>query len=225
MCTRYWNTIYPEDSCTKGDSKRHCVTLVGGVFIMGQWEDVEFEALRQLRLEILSESRGVIDPLLLIDCGFITGVRAELVQGNSIDLTVRNVYQIDGGVTILKNGHRVIPPYRKIEPEFAIQGAHRVFKFLPQHLYQVEFDQTIQMPRNVMGLTFPRSTMSKSGANCETGLFDSGYQGGIGMTVGVKFESYFEEGAAIAQIAFFRADSNKLYDGYYTNDQWRKLAK
>ena len=42
---------------------------------------------------------GVLDPRVVVAHG-VMNVKPELIRGNSIDLTVREVYVVQGGVTL-----------------------------------------------------------------------------------------------------------------------------
>lgn len=165
----------------------------------------------------------VINPKEAHDREIITSLPNH-IQGNSVDLSVKEVYRIDGGIKIASDGKRELPPYKKVKPKIIRwkDGLWRnTFVFSPRHLYQVEFVEQVAIPEDMCGLTFLRSSMFKSGASGETGLFDSGYFGGTGMTISVKFKSQVEVGACIAQMVFFSAESYKMYNGIYQGGLWR----
>ncbi len=133
----------------------------------------------------LMVGRGVADPRLVVRAGFIQDVSPKQLQGNSIDLKVKDVFRIDGGISLYRSGKRELP-------EYVIQNYNPVdfmYKLDPQHLYQIEFEETVALPWYLCGITLIRSSMAKSGCSGESGLYDSGYAGSTGMSVSVKFAS------------------------------------
>lgn len=136
--------------------------------------------------------------------------REFLVQPNSIDLRLKEVFEIGDGLELYADGSRNLPEYERIKLR-----EDNMFNFLRLGLYQVEFEESIEMPAGVCGITLLRSTMFKSGASGESGLFDSGYKGGVGMTISTEKLVRVEKGAPIAQMVFFEAEQGSLYNGYY----------
>lgn len=158
----------------------------------------------------------ILDPSHLKDI-VLFNYNEKSFQPNSYDLQTWAVYEICGGVTLYADGSKELPEYRATEPEDGF------FTLVPDVLYQVEAHETVKMPHNICGISIMRSSMAKSGASGEIGLYDSGYQGSLGMTVKVKHECRIQEGASIAQVLFFGAMSSHLYEGEYLNADWRKI--
>ena len=167
----------------------------------------------------------IVNPADVVQKGYIQGVDPKNIGPNSIDLRIGIVYQIDGGITLFADGNRMLPTYTKSVPYPVPRedgSSVLCYSLFPQHLFQIEFMETVRLPRDLCAMTVLRSSLFKSGASGEAGLYDSGYSGGTRMTVGVKFASIIEVGAPVAQMIFFRADSYKMYDGYYTDSNWRE---
>jgi dUTP pyrophosphatase len=57
---------------------------------------------------------------------------------------------------------------------------------LEQGAYRVDFNETVQMPRDCMGSLFGRSTLWRSGVTVQAGVVDAGYEGALGAVVEVK---------------------------------------
>lgn len=142
---------------------------------------------------------------------------------NSYDLQVETVYEILEGIQIFKDGTRHLPPYREVLPEIDEEG-REVFRLRKGHLYQVESIEEVSVPEGVAGITIMRSSMHKSGASGEVGLYDTGYSGKCGMTVSVQFDSIVEKGASIFQLVLFEAREDFLYNGFYKNEEWKKTS-
>ena len=158
---------------------------------------------------------AVINPLEIFYSGYIKNVKPENIQPNSIDLTVASVYTITGSLVLFANkeNKRRLPEYHSLKT-FPFEGVE-MFKLEPGNRYQIEFNEVLNLPSSVCGLTLVRSSMAKSGCTGENGLFDSGYEGTCGMMVSVQEESYIELGASIAQMLFFSTDASKMYEGFY----------
>lgn len=154
---------------------------------------------------------------------FLQDYRTTGVGPNSIDLHVNKVFQIDGGVTLFANGGRVLPYYSEIEPRDS--DGLQLFTLHSGRTYQVEFQESVNLPLDVCGMTLIRSTMGKSGASGECSLYDSGYSGNTGMTISVNSTSTIEKGASIAQMLFFRAEASKSYDGFYQSRDWIQTSE
>jgi deoxycytidine triphosphate deaminase len=158
---------------------------------------------------------AVINPYEIVFSNYISGVNPENIQPNSIDLTVASVYTITGSLVLFagKEKRRQLPEYVPLKT-FLYEGVE-MFKLEPGSRYQIEFNEFLDLPGHICGLTLVRSSMAKSGCTGENGLFDSGYKGPCGMMVSVQEESYIEIGASIAQILFFSTDASKMYTGFY----------
>jgi len=157
----------------------------------------------------------VLSPRQMYDLGVISGIREDNIQPNSIDLTLSSVYQIEGPLVLFADSknRRRLPSYKRVEP-FLYEGVD-MYLLYPGRRYQIEFQEKLALPADVCALTLVRSTMAKSGCTGENGLFDSGYRGACGMMVSVQTDSYIEVGASVAQMVFLKAESSKLYNGFY----------
>lgn len=157
---------------------------------------------------------SVLNPLDVIERGYISNVNRNNIQPNSIDLTVDKVYTMSGTLVLYRDTtNRKLPEYTPLKT-FTYEGLE-MYKLEPGQRYQIEFREQLNLREGVCALTLVRSSMAKSGCTGENGLFDTGYRGGTGMMVSVQDESYIEVGASIAQMIFLEADPSKSYNGYY----------
>lgn len=181
-----------------------------------------------LRASLLREVSGSVTNPSSVVGNSISITSDQQIQPNSIDLTVEKVYEIKGVLALFKDGNRrQLPEYHPIHP-FTMEypeGESKMFILEPDRRYQVEFNEKLNVPEYLCGITLVRSTMAKSGCSGENGLFDSGYSGPCGMMVSVQDTCYIERGASIAQMIFLKAESSRLYNGYYQNTEspldWR----
>lgn len=141
------------------------------------------------------------------------------IKSNSYDLRVGRVFEIHGGIEIYADGTRVLPPYREATPYTDTEG-REMYCLRPSTLYQIESIESIHLPDDVCAISLMRSSMHKSGASGEAGLYDSGYEGTCGMTVSVSQECLVEKSASLFQLVFFRSETSSLYSGQYLDSQW-----
>lgn len=160
----------------------------------------------------------IVDPKQLLDV-VLFDYDEKNVQPNSYDLRTDTIFEIQGGVTLYADGSKDLPTYR---PLTAPGG---FFTLWPDTLYQVEAFERVEVPDDLCGISIMRSSMAKSGASGEVGLYDSGYKGSLGMTVRVKHQCRIQHKASIAQVLFFNASSSRLYEGIYQDPDWRILGE
>lgn len=155
----------------------------------------------------------IVDPAELLDTVLFDYDKRNL-QPNSYDLRVDKAYEIMGGIVLYADGTKELPQYRDNQP----QGGW--FVLWPDRLYQLEFSETVKMPPNICAISVMRSSMAKSGAAGEVGLYDSGYEGRCGMTVSVKHTCKIQRGASVAQLILIQASTSRLYNGHYLDGEW-----
>lgn len=149
----------------------------------------------------------------------LTNYKESNINANSYDLRASRVFEVLGGIEIYANGDRELPKYRVLESYQDAKG-REMFRLDPKKLYQIETYESVQLPTDVCAITLMRSSMHKSGASGEVGLYDTGYKGPCGMTVSVGSSTVFERGASLFQMVFLRADTTELYQGRYLDSKW-----
>lgn len=162
----------------------------------------------------------IIDPSTLID-KVLRNYDPRNLQPNSYDLRVASAFQILGGITLFREKQRdgydrILPKYREVPPQ------HGWIHLQTGILYQLEMMEIVEIPDDICGMTIMRSSMAKSGASGEMGLYDSGYTGSCGMTVSVKHGCHIEVGASVAQLIFMEAKTSKTYEGMYLDSRWHE---
>ncbi|GAB1210348.1 hypothetical protein APSETT445_009139 [Aspergillus pseudonomiae] len=84
--------------------------------------------------------------------------------------------------------------------------------------YLVDFNETVQIPRNCMGSVFPRSSLWRSGVGIVAGVVDAGYEGAMGALLEVKSPHgvVLYRNAKLAQIVFHElGETVEGYNGIY----------
>lgn len=80
--------------------------------------------------------------------------------------------------------------------------------------YLIDFNETVQVPRNCMASVFPRSSLWRSGVGIEAGIVDAGYEGAMGALMEVKNPNgiVLHKDAKLAQIIF--EEMGETVEGY-----------
>ncbi|PIG81567.1 gamma-glutamyltranspeptidase [Aspergillus arachidicola] len=80
--------------------------------------------------------------------------------------------------------------------------------------YLIDFNETVQIPRNCMGSVFPRSSLWRSGVGISAGVVDAGYQGAMGALMEVRNPNgvVLYRDAKIAQIVV--EELGEIVEGY-----------
>jgi dUTP pyrophosphatase len=84
--------------------------------------------------------------------------------------------------------------------------------------YLVDFNETVQIPRNCMASVFPRSSLWRSGVGLSAGVVDAGYNGAMGALMEVKNPHgvVLHQNAKLAQIIFEEmGETVESYNGIY----------
>lgn len=154
-------------------------------------------------LERLIRERQVIDNYVDFD---------EQLQPNGFDLTVATieVYK-DAGVVDFYNKKR--RPSEGEEISISPLGT-----FLSRGVYRITFNEFIRIPLNMCAITYPRSTLLRSGVFMGTAMGDAGYCGKYQVAIDVSNPHGFivYPNAKLAQISFLSlGEEQEGYNGIY----------
>jgi dUTP pyrophosphatase len=96
----------------------------------------------------------------------------EQLQPNGFDLTLRDVAlpQCPGRITV-DNGQRVVSDLAPLV--FDAMG----FIDLVPSAYIITYNEVVNLPRNIMALARPRSSLLRCGVTVNTAVWDAGYSG------------------------------------------------
>ena len=105
------------------------------------------------------------------------------IQPCGVDLSLNHVMQWNSPVTIdFGNTHRKTADTSAIPVQSSDAGS---FWDLTTGSYLIEFNETVDMPLDITGQVFVRSSLWRSGATIQAGVMDSGYRGVIGAMLKV----------------------------------------
>ncbi|EME86768.1 uncharacterized protein MYCFIDRAFT_29484 [Pseudocercospora fijiensis CIRAD86] len=160
-----------------------------------------------------------------VERGIILGLRNAAVQTQpcGVDLTVRAVRNwtsagaIDFDISLRANAKTEQLAFLKPTSE-GLQSSLR----LAQGAYLIEFHENVDMPLDIMGQIYVRSSMFRSGALVTAGVMDSGYKGAIGAMLQVVSPHglLLHENARVAQMVFHEmSEKTDGYSGVYQGAQ------
>jgi len=121
------------------------------------------------------------------------------LQPAGFDLSVEKIFVLDGAGTISKvRQDNVSPAKHELNPDQ--NGNYR----LPKGYYLVQFREILCLPKHIVGLAYPRSTLIRYGAAIITGVWDPGFHGRsqCGLLVANEHGIRINKDSAILQMTF-----------------------
>ena len=157
-------------------------------------------------------SREDILGLLEITPPLIEGLRdsKKQIQPNGVDITVRDIAMLSSpGKLGAQNEARVLSTTAPLV--FDVAGS---IDLLPG-CYQITYNEIIHLPKDIMALAFPRSSLLRCGVSIHTAVWDAGYSGRSQSLLVVYNPHGFRllKDAAVIQLVFFRL-SHEVAEGY-----------
>ena len=142
------------------------------------------------------------------------------VQANGFDLRLEEVKRFAGPGTIgVDNADRVLPD---LAPVDADAGG---WLNLAPGAYHITYAETVTLPRNLMALGRPRSSLGRSGVSLHTAVWDAGYSGRSTSLLVVYNPDGFrvQLGARVAQLVFIEltSEDDLGYQGMYQGENQR----
>ncbi|PMP60223.1 MAG: deoxyuridine 5'-triphosphate nucleotidohydrolase [Caldisphaera sp.] len=145
---------------------------------------------------------------------FIKGIEEEQIQPAGIDLKLDKVFKFLNSGFLGKN-ERILPDFEEVTP------INNIY-LLNKGGYKIRFYDAVEIPKDAIGVCFPRSSLLRMGASIICALWDPGYVGrgeallNVINDNGIKIERY----ARIAQITFIKLknEPDKTYNGIYNNE-------
>jgi len=140
----------------------------------------------------------------------------EQVQPNGIDLTLREVALLQSpGKIAVKNSQRVVSDLAPL----VFDGLG--FIDLVPGAYIITYNEIVHLPKNVMALARPRSSLLRCGVTVNTAVWDAGYSGRSQSLMVVYNSQGFrlQKNARIVQLIFFQlTQETEGYHGAYQKE-------
>ncbi len=163
-------------------------------------------------------SRSEIERLLQSSPPLIESYLAlpEQLQPNGFDLTLRSVAMLQSqGRIAVSNSERMVSGLAPL-----LFDGTGYMELIPG-AYIVTYNEIVHLPRNVMALARPRSSLLRCGVNVGTAVWDAGYSGRSQSLLMVYNAAGFrvQKDARIAQMVFFRlGEETQGYNGAYQGE-------
>ena len=140
----------------------------------------------------------------------------EQLQPNGFDLTLKEVALIQSeGQMAVSNKNRQISSLCPL----VFNGMDNVD--LVNGSYVITFNEIVNMPKNVMALGAPRSSLLRCGVTIHMAVWDAGYSG-RSQSLMVVYNPYsfrVQKNARIAQLVFFElTEETESYNGAYQGE-------
>ncbi len=138
------------------------------------------------------------------------------VQANGFDLSLRDVAVIpSAGCVAADNAGRVIPNASPL----VFDGLGRID--LPAGIYIITYNEIVHLPKHIMALGRPRSSLLRCGVTVGTAVWDAGYEG-RSQSLLVVYNQYgfrLERNARTTQLVFMELTSgSEGYNGFYQGE-------
>ncbi len=151
----------------------------------------------------------------IIKLGIIKEFIGEIqFQPAGVDLTLNKVFEFKTKPIIdFDNKERKISEVKEIEFEEFVE--------LKEGAYKVLFNEVVNIPKDVVGIAMPRSSLLRSGITLETAVWDPGYYGRSEALLIIHNQNgaIFKKNARIAQLFFIRLEKEtEEYSGVYKGE-------
>ena len=138
------------------------------------------------------------------------------VQPNGVDLTLREIAMLQsmGRITV-DNGQRMVSDLAPL----VFDGLG--FIELPPGSYMVTFNEVVHLPKNVMALAKPRSSLLRCGVTIHNAVWDAGYSGRSQALMVIYNPQGFrlQKNARILQLVFMElTQETEGYHGAYQGE-------
>ena len=138
------------------------------------------------------------------------------VQANGFDLSLRDVAVIpSAGCVAADNAGRVIPNASPL----VFDGLGRID--LPAGIYIITYNEIVHLPKHIMALGRPRSSLLRCGVTVHMSVWDAGYSGRSQslMVVYNPFGFRLQRSARVSQLVFHDIGSEtEAYNGNYQKE-------
>ncbi len=138
---------------------------------------------------------------------------------NGFDLTASNIFEFDiQGVLDFSNKERIVPVCREIAPKKIKPDDKFGWWDLKKGAYKVKTNESVDIPKDLIGVAFTRTSLLRMGAFTQNGVWDAGFRGRSEFILvvenphGIKLK----QNARVVQLVFQRiAETCEGYNGIY----------
>ena len=140
----------------------------------------------------------------------------EQLQPNGFDLTLREIALLESsGKIAVRDTERRLPELARL----AFDGLD--FVDLATGIYSITYNEIVHLPKNVMALARPRSSLLRCGVTVGTAVWDAGYSG-RSQSLLVVYNPWgfrLQRNSRIVQLVFlWLAQETEAYQGVYQHE-------
>ena len=140
---------------------------------------------------------------------------------NGFDLTVGNIFEFDSpGALDFSNKERKIPSGKEIIPKKQKPEDKFGWWNLKKGAYKIRTNESVNLPHDLIGIAFPRTSLLRMGAYIVNGVWDAGFQGKSEFMLVVENPQgiNLKQNARINHLVFVRInETDQGYQGIYKN--------
>ena len=140
----------------------------------------------------------------------------EQVQANGFDLTLRDVAVMEtAGRIMASNSQRVVSDLSTLDFD------EKDCIDLTDGIYMITYNEIVHLPKGIMALGRPRSSLLRCGVNVGTAVWDAGYEGRSQSLLVVHNPHGFrvQKNARVAQLVFMElTGESEGYKGIYQGE-------
>ncbi len=135
----------------------------------------------------------------------------EQVQPNGIDLTLKEVASFSSAGSLGYGNETRVLSHSSLLALDKAEGIH-----LPTGCYLVTYNEIVHLPKNIICLALPRSSLLRCGVSVHTAVWDAGYSGRSQSLLVVYNPNGFRvyRNARIVQLVFLRLEG-EVTQGYH----------
>jgi dUTP pyrophosphatase len=141
------------------------------------------------------------------------------VQPNGVDITIRDIALLSSsGKLGTQNETRILSTATPL-----VFDTTNSIDLLPG-CYQITYNEIVNLPKDIMALAFPRSSLLRCGVSIHTAVWDAGYSGRSQSLLVVYNPLGFRlsKDAAVIQLIFFRLNQ-AVSEGYNGMFQYENM--
>ncbi|MBD3246996.1 deoxyuridine 5'-triphosphate nucleotidohydrolase [Candidatus Pacearchaeota archaeon] len=144
------------------------------------------------------------------------------LQPNGFDLTVDKIFAFKSkGKIDFSNSERVLPECEEIKAEKEKEDDEYGWWKLKKGVYKVRTNEKVNLPNDLLGILFCRSSLLRVGSFTKHGLIDSGFSGFLEFILKVENDNGMDlkENARVSQVIFRKVKETEAYDGEYNDKE------
>jgi dUTP pyrophosphatase len=138
---------------------------------------------------------------------------------NGIDLTAGKVYAFDSSGSLdFSNKERILPACRELKAQKDKPEDRFGWWRLEKGCYKIVTNETVTLPKTMIGVAFSRSSLLRMGAFVENGVWDAGFSGKSEFILVVENPAgmRLKENARVIQLLFMPIEeTGRGYSGIY----------